>query len=209
MCPEKCSGYASSMPWEVQGRSLLGRAVLSASSPAGPRPGAPPCAPTPSARGVSGLWPRKVPVFESIGSFHLEYKFWAFFSNMRCMKKFTKKKLCPLVSSQERRAAGNKPRINRWSTVYFVSPTVYIGFPLFVLPKKCSCLFSMPWEHEGRLLPARTNPSASHPAGLAPPSRPAVRLTRPARGVSGFWIRQVQSMSGKEVKGLTHRQFLS
>ena len=29
----------------------------------------------------------------------------------------------------------DKPRINRWSTAGFVSPSVYIGFPLFVLPE--------------------------------------------------------------------------
>ena len=42
----------------------------------------------------------------------------------------------------------------------------------------------------------RTNTSASHPAGPAPPSRPAVRRpTRPARGVSAFWIRQINRLS--------------
>ena len=39
-----------------------------------------------------------------------------------------------LVSGQERRAAV-VPRINRGSTANFVPPLVYIGFPLFVLPK--------------------------------------------------------------------------
>ena len=39
-----------------------------------------------------------------------------------------------LASSQERRAL-LVPRINRWSTAGFVPPSVYIRFPLFVLPK--------------------------------------------------------------------------
>ena len=53
----------------------------------------------------------------------------------------------------------------------------------------------MPWVHKGWLCPAQTNLLASHPAGPAPPSRPAVRRpTRPARGVSGFWIRPVKSV---------------
>ena len=43
----------------------------------------------------------------------------------------------PLVSSQERRAFV-VPRINRGSTADFVPPSVYMGFPLFVLPKSRS-----------------------------------------------------------------------
>ena len=39
-----------------------------------------------------------------------------------------------LVSNQERRAAV-VPRINRGSTAGFDPPSVYIGFPLFVLPE--------------------------------------------------------------------------
>ena len=64
-----------------------------------------------------------------------------------------------------------------------------------------------PGGQEGRLCPARTNPSAFHPAGPALPGRPAVRRpTRPARGVSGIWIRQVahsQSIVAQIVKHIS------
>lgn len=54
-----------------------------------------------------------------------------------------------------------------------------------------SCL-RCPGGHEGSMCPVLTYTSASHLAGLAPPSRLAVRRpTRPARGVSVFWVRQV------------------
>ena len=46
---------------------------------------------------------------------------------------------------------------------------------------------------EGRLFLGRTDPSASRSARPCPPRRSAVRAAppRPARGMSGFWIRQV------------------
>ena len=54
-----------------------------------------------------------------------------------------------VVSSQERRAL-LVPRLNRWSTVCFVPPPVYIGFPLFVLAKRRSeQLFTVPWRARG------------------------------------------------------------
>ena len=45
------------------------------------------------------------------------------------------KSVVPLFGSQEKKRAfppADKPLINRWSTVDFVLPSVYIGFRLFV-----------------------------------------------------------------------------
>ena len=54
------------------------------------------------------------------------------------------------------------------------------------------------------MCPAQRNPSASHPAGSAVPSRPAVRRpTRPARGVSLLWVRQVRIL---EIKRKENRE---
>ena len=39
----------------------------------------------------------------------------------------------------------------------------------------------MPWQHERRLFPGRTDPSASRPAGPALPRRHAVRCREPSR----------------------------
>ena len=51
----------------------------------------------------------------------------------------------------------------------------------------------MPWRARGLVCLLRDQTRRRHPAGPAPPSRPAVRHpTRPARGVSGFWLRQIQ-----------------
>ena len=97
-----------------------------------------------------------------------------------------------LVSSQERRALA-VPLMNRWSIADFVPPSVYIGFRLFVLPKRCSgkC-FRFAGGHEGRLSPGGIDPTAFRPTQPRSPRSPAVRgPTRPACSVSGFWIRQM------------------
>ena len=100
----------------------------------------------------------------------------------------------PLVSSQEQRellVPVIKPLINRSSTARCVPPTFYIGFRFFVLLErhKETCL-RCHGGCGGRLSPGQTILSASRPAR----PRPAVPMcapTRPARGMSGFWIRQI------------------
>ena len=96
-----------------------------------------------------------------------------------------------LVSSQERRAAVT-PRINWLSTGRFVPPPVYIGFPLFVLPKNSSgqCS-SMPWRAKGTVVSLANRPVdvPSCPAPSRPATPPRAASPRPARGMSGFWIR--------------------
>ena len=97
------------------------------------------------------------------------------------------------VSSQERRAL-LVPWLNRWSTVVFVLLSVYIGFPLPVLLKKRSAqLFSMPRRARGSVVSwaNRSVGVPSCPAQPRPAALPCAAPTRPARGMSGFWIRQV------------------
>ena len=93
------------------------------------------------------------------------------------------------LQSQRRRSTGQQPGtnsargpadnplINRSSTGRFVLPSVYIGFRLFVLPKKPpGRLSSMPWGARGSVV-SWANRLAGVPARPAPP-RPAER--RPA-----------------------------
>ena len=105
-----------------------------------------------------------------------------------------------LVSSQERRAAV-VPVISRLSTA--CQPRAL--FPhRFTLGFLCSCFrgnvqdncLRCPGGQEGRLCPpTRRRPVLSGPA---PPCRPAAQLcaapNRSARGMSGFWIRQVRNV---------------
>ena len=89
----------------------------------------------------------------------------------------------PLVSSQEHRAL-LVLRINRGSTAGFVPPPVYIGFPLFVLPRGCSGqLFSIPWRTRGTVVPCAEKPVGvpSCRARRAQPPRcaPDLPLVRP------------------------------
>ena len=97
-----------------------------------------------------------------------------------------------LVSSQEQRTL-LVPVINRSSTGRFVPATVYMGFHLFVLPKSRSGhLFSMFCRARGTVVSCANKPVGVPSCRARSPSHPAVRRpTRPARGVSGFWIRQV------------------
>ena len=99
----------------------------------------------------------------------------------------------PLVGSQERRAL-LVPLINRVKTVcqplILFPHSVLIRFCLFVLLERRGDVSSMPWGNEGRLSPERIALSASRPARPRPAAPPRAP-TRPARGMSGFWIRQV------------------
>ena len=92
------------------------------------------------------------------------------------------------------RRPADKPRINRGSTAGFVPPTVYIGFPLFVLPQACPRGFSsIVWMVRGTVVSWANRPIGV-PSCPSPP-RPAVppcdAPSRPACGTSGFWIRQI------------------
>ena len=90
------------------------------------------------------------------------------------------------------RRPGDKPVINRLSTAGFVPPSVYIGFPLFVLPRKRSGqLSSMPWGARGSVV--STDPSASRPVrsrSALPPRRPALRRPEP---FSPWYVRVLDS----------------
>ena len=80
-----------------------------------------------------------------------------------------------LVSSQERRAL-LVPLINRGSTARFVPPSVYIGFPLFVLPKRRSGqLSSIAWRARGTFVSW-----ANRPVGVRLPV-PALPRRAPPR----------------------------
>ena len=83
------------------------------------------------------------------------------------------------------RHPANKPLVNRGSTGRFVPPSVYIGIPLFVLPKKRSGqLSTMPRRVKGTVLfwaNRRTAP---------PPRRPAVRRPAPT---SPWYVRVLDS----------------
>ena len=83
-----------------------------------------------------------------------------------------------LVSSQEERAL-LVPVINRLSTGRCVPPSVYIGFRLFVLPKRRPghCL-RFAGGQEGGLSPGRIDPTASRPTQPRTPSPPR-RASRP------------------------------
>ena len=99
----------------------------------------------------------------------------------------------PLVGSQERRAAV-VPLINRGSNAGFVPPPVYMAFRLFVLLKKRSGqVCSMPWRVRGSVV-SWANRFVGVPFCPVPPHPavpPCAAPTRRARGMSGFWIRQV------------------
>ena len=109
-----------------------------------------------------------------------------------------------------------KPRIQSGSNACptgFVPPPVYIAFRLFVLLKKCSGQFcSMPWKVRGTVV-SEANPCVGVPSCPVPP-RPAVppcaAPSRRARGMFGFWIRQVEihmvgsDLLGKNLHLMTH-----
>ena len=81
------------------------------------------------------------------------------------------------------RRPADKPLINRGSTAGFLPPTVYIGIPLFVLPKRCSGqLSSMPWGARGTVVSCANKP-VGVPSCRARPAQPPRRAppdpTRP------------------------------
>ena len=88
-----------------------------------------------------------------------------------------------LVSSQDRKAPG-VPLINRGSTARCVPRSVYIGFPLFVLPKgRPGHLSSTPWGARGSVVswanrhvgvPSCPSPLRPGAPRCAAPPRPAV-----------------------------------
>ena len=97
------------------------------------------------------------------------------------------------------RRPADEPRINRLSTtgqlVMVFLYSVYMGFRLFVLPKRHSGqLFSMPWKPwgaKGTVVSWANRPVGvqSCPATLCP-APPCTAPPRPARGMSASWIRQ-------------------
>ena len=104
-----------------------------------------------------------------------------------------------LLSSQERRALF-VPLINRRLTAD--EPLVNRSFCFFVGFKNeldCSCfrrdihksvLDSLEGKQGGGKSLGRIDPTASCPTQPRPAAPPCAAPTRPARGVSGFWIRQ-------------------
>ena len=121
------------------------------------------------------------------------------FPDMPCMKKVcteivTHRYIGQQPGTKSDRRPADKPRINRSSTAGFVLPSVYTGSPLFVLVKKRPSGFSSTvWRVRGRVV-SWANQSVGVPSCPSPP-RPAVppcaAPSRPARGMSGFWNRQV------------------
>ena len=69
--------------------------------------------------------------------------------------------------------------------------SVYIGFRLFVLlERRSGDVSSMPWRVRGTLVSWAIS-SVGTQSYPTPPRRPPGAPTRTARGMSGFWIRQV------------------
>ena len=121
-----------------------------------------------------------------------------------------------LVSSQERRApavplinrlaTAGQPLVNRGSTADFVPPSVYIGFRFVRASEETfRTVFSIRWRARGRVVsgPDRPNGVPSYPAPPRPAAPPCSAPTRPARGVSGFWIRQVRELRNLVLAGGT------
>ena len=97
------------------------------------------------------------------------------FPDMPCIKRFTETKRRRSTLQQPRTKSASlpadNPRINRSSTARCVPPSVDISFRLFVLLERIVL-------------------SASSPARLRLAAPPCAS-TRRARGMCGFWIRQV------------------
>ena len=114
-------------------------------------------------------------------------------------EEFTKRKRRRYTGQQSRTKSASRPTdarlINRLSSAGLVPLSVYMGIPLFVLPKS-NVFFAR--ASEGRLSPGRTDPSASRSARPCSLCRSAVRAAQPrlARGVSGFKIRQMKYKGG-------------
>ena len=120
------------------------------------------------------------------------------FPDMPCVKRFTETNRRRYSGQQpgtkSARGPADKPRMNRLSTAGFVPPSVYIGFPLFVLAKRRSGqLSTIPWRARGTVGFLATRPVGILfcPALLRPAAPPCAAPTRTARGMFGFWTRQV------------------
>ena len=112
-----------------------------------------------------------------------------------------------LVNSQQRRAlavprlnrrsTAGQPRVNRLSFGCFVPPPVYIGFPLFVLAKRCSeQLLMVPWRARGtvafeadRNVGTLVCPSSPRPTVRCALRRPDPRVVCPGFGLGRFIYR--------------------
>ena len=84
--------------------------------------------------------------------------------------------------------------MNRLSTAGFVPPSVYIGFPLFVLARgRSGQLSTIPWKAKGTVgfWATRLVGILFRPAPPRPAAPPCAAPTRTARGMLGFWVRQV------------------
>ena len=186
------SGQLSTTPRRAQG--TVG---FWACCPAPPRPAAPPCAGrTQTARGMFVFWTRQVQ--RSVGPVvnTQERKQAAVSRTCLASKAFTQIKWRWSIAQQPGTKSAfrptDKPLINRLSNRRCVPPSVYMG---------CSCFWENVQEtcfrrlegYKGRWSPRRTVLSAFRPAQPRPAAQPCAP-TRPARGMSGFWIRQVNKV---------------
>ena len=83
--------------------------------------------------------------------------------------------------------------VNRWSTAGFVAPSVlHTNLTVRASEESFRTVFSIPWRARGRVVfgPDRPNGVPSYPAPPSPAAPLCAAPTRPACGVSGFWIRQ-------------------
>ena len=168
MLPETRPGGYSSVVWGFRGTviSWADRSIGVPSCPSPPRPAVPLCAALSRiARGMSGFWIRQIPGY----ALH---------------EKGLQKQISigTLASSQKQRAL-LVSLINRWSTGRCVPPSVYIGFPLFVLPKnrpqQLSFIRQRVRRSEGRFSPGQTDPSARRSARPCSPASPPCAQPRP------------------------------
>ena len=113
-------------------------------------------------------------------------------------KRFTKTNRLRYPGQQPGTKSASRPadksRMNQSSTERFVPPPVYIGIRLFVLPKSRSRqLSSMPWRARGLVVSWANRPVGvpSCRASCSPATPLRAAPLRPARGMSGFWTRQV------------------
>ena len=182
-----------------------GQTVLSASCRRPVLPGpAPPsqCAPRPDP-------PWYVRVLDSTGSknkwtsSNITHSFFASenrikFPDMPCMKRVTETKkrrhIVQQPGTKSVRGPADKPLINRLSTARCVPPSVYRRIRLFVLPKTHpGGHSSIVWRVRGTVFSWANSPVGvlCCPSPPGPTVPPCAAPYRPARGMSGFWTRQV------------------
>ena len=118
------------------------------------------------------------------------------FLDMPCIKRVYKNKKRPfsivwLPGTKRVFRPDDKPLINRWSTVDFVPPSVYIGFRFFVLLTNVEATFFQ-WlgKNSGLFFPGQIVLLAPKLARPRPAAAPGA-LSQTALGMSGFWIRHV------------------